>query len=181
MDDSELLAKFLKGSHQAFKELVQRHQAPLYNFIWQQLGNDDDVKEICQLCFIQVYRKAQQFQGRSSVKSWLYKIAMNLCKNHYRARSRQRIDHKFDLDRYEVDGEDTGVQQCMALEKREQIKTVIMKLPYKQRTTIELRFFHECTLKQVAEIMDCPIGTAKANYHHALTALRALIKGEQYE
>ncbi len=181
MDDNALLNDFLKGNESAFKELITRHQKGLYRFVWLKVGNHDDAADICQSCFIQVHKKAEQFQAKASFKSWLYKIAINFCKNHYRSKDRQRIDSSTDPDTLENTGDDTGWTQCMDQEKKARIQTVIKNLPDKQRTTIELRFFQECTLKQVAEIMDCPIGTAKANYHHALTTLRKLITGDDYE
>lgn len=178
MDDNELLADFLKGNSDAFKELVERHQKGLYRFIWLKVGNHDDTADICQTCFVQVHRKADQFHGKASFKSWLFKIAINLCKNHYRSKDRQRIDAYTDPETLDSPIDDTGWTKCLNDEKQAEVQSVIKSLPDKQRNTIILRFFHDCTLQQVADIMDCPLGTAKANYHHALTALRKVIKGD---
>jgi len=147
MTDNELLDDF--------------HQQSLYRFIWQKIGNHDEVADICQTCFIQVYRKADQFQGRSS-------------------KQRQRIDQDTDPESLDLSSDDSGWNQCLDEEKKTLIQSVIKRLPEKQQTTIELRFFHQCTLKQVAEIMGCPVGTAKANYHHALTRLRSLMTDKDY-
>ena len=181
MDDTELLKQLLNGNEDAFKELISRHQKQLYRFVWTKIGNHDDVSDICQNSFLQVYKKAEQFQGRASFKSWLYKIAINFCKNHYRSKDRQRIDSSIDPISLESADTDTGWHECIGKEKKLLIQSVIKRLPEKQRTTIELRFFQDCTLKQVSEIMDCPIGTAKANYYHALCRLRQLITGDEYE
>jgi RNA polymerase sigma-70 factor (ECF subfamily) len=81
----------------------------------------------------------------------------------------------------ELSTDDSGWNQCLDEQKKVLIQSVIKRLPEKQRVTIELRFFQQCTLKQVAEIMECPVGTAKANYHHALTRLRDLMANKEYE
>jgi len=180
MTDNELLDDFLNGNENSFTKLVNHHQQSLYRFIWQKIGNHDEVADICQTCFIQVYRKADQFQGRSSFKNWLYTIAINQCKIHYRSKQRQRIDQDTDPESLDLSSDDSGWNQCLDEEKKTLIQSVIKRLPEKQQTTIELRFFHQCTLKQVAEIMGCPVGTAKANYHHALTRLRSLMTDKDY-
>ncbi|MCW9013184.1 MAG: sigma-70 family RNA polymerase sigma factor [Gammaproteobacteria bacterium] len=181
MTDDELLKQFLDGNESAFKELVSRHQHNLYRFVWRQVGNHDDTSDICQASFVQVYRKAAQFQGHAAFKSWLYKIAINLSKNHHRSAARQRIDKNVEPEIIEKTGSDTGCENVLDDEQKARIKSVISRLPEKQRLTIQLRFFQECTLKQVAEIMECPIGTAKANYHHALKTLRQFMQGDDYE
>jgi RNA polymerase sigma-70 factor (ECF subfamily) len=181
MTDNELLDEFLNGNEDAFRELVNHYQKSLYHFVWHRIGGHDEVADICQICFIQVYRKAGQFQGRASFKSWLYKIAINQCKNHYRSKQRQRIDQNVDPESMELSTDDSGWNQCLDEQKKVLIQSVIKRLPEKQRVTIELRFFQQCTLKQVAEIMECPVGTAKANYHHALTRLRDLMANKEYE
>jgi len=181
MEDTELLNDFLNGNENSFKELVKRHQKKLYRLVWYKIGNHDDVSDICQNCFVQVYKKADQFEGRASFESWLYKIAINFCKNHYRSKERQRIDNNTDIETLERAGDNTAWTECINDEKKARIQAVIKRLPDKQRMTMELRFYQECTLKQVAEIMDCPIGTAKANYYHALTTLRQLMSGDDHE
>jgi len=181
MTDNELLDDFLNGNENSFKQLVTLYQQPLYRFVWLKIGDHDETADICQTCFIQVYRKAAQFQARASFKSWLYTIAINQCKNYYRTRQRQRIDQNVDTESLELSCGDSGWSQCIDEERKALIQSVIKRLPDKQQTTIELRFFQQCTLKQVAEIMGCPVGTAKANYHHALTRLRNLMSDEDYE
>jgi len=181
MEDSELLNEFLNGNDQAFKELVSRHHKKLYNFIWLKIGNHDDTSDVCQNSFIQAYKKAEQFHGKASFKSWLYKIAINLCKNYYRSKERQRIDNNIDPDELDKPVHDTGWEKLIIDEKKTLIQLAIKKLPSKQRTTIELRYFQECTLLQISEIMDCPVSTAKANYYHALKALREIMAGDNHE
>ena len=181
MTDNELLGQFLDGDESAFKELVSRHQHNLYRFVWRQVGNHDDTSDICQASFIQVYKKASQFQGRAAFKSWLYKIAINLSKNHHRSKARQRIDDNIEPETIEMTSADSGWDNVLNKENKARIKSVISRLPEKQRLTIQLRFFQDCTLKQVAEIMECPLGTAKANYHHGLKTLRQFMQGDDYD
>jgi len=169
-DDAELLRAFVGGSEQAFRELVNQYQAQLYRFVWRQVRNHGEAADLCQKVFIKVFLKARSYRGESSFRTWLYQIAINQCRNHFRSRARERLE---DVDIHSLPLADEPENDLMAsAQEARQVRVAVDALPPKQRQTLELRFYQECTFAEIAQIMDCPIGTAKANYHHAIVALR---------
>lgn len=173
-DDLALVRAFLDGSERAFKELVVRHQARLYAFVWRQVRNHADTADICQRAFLQVFLKAKGFRADAEFRTWLYQIAVNLCKNHFRSQTRTPVD-VVDLDTLTANG---GADEATpAAYDRERLRAAVDALPSKQRTTLQLRFYQDCTFAEIAEVMGCPIGTAKANYHHAVSNLRRKLVG----
>ena len=174
-DDAELVQAFAGGSEQAFKELVCRHEAPLYRFVWRQVRNQTEAADLCQEIFVKLFLKAGSFRGESSFRTWLYQIAMNQCRNHFRSRGRERLE--------DVEIETLPLADCPANDAAEaaqearRVRAAVEGLPPKQRDTLELRFYKDCTFAEIAEIMSCAVGTAKANYHHAITSLRKRMRG----
>jgi RNA polymerase sigma-70 factor (ECF subfamily) len=170
-DDHCLLERFFQGDQGAFAELVRRHQKPLYGFVRRQLSDHDETADVCQRVFVQVFLKARDFRGDANFKTWLYQIAINLCKNHYRSRARERLE-EVDIGDLDLVAETAADDDAVANETRRMLQAAIEDLPRKQRLTLQLRFYQECSFEEIATIMRCPLGTAKANYHHAITALR---------
>jgi RNA polymerase sigma-70 factor (ECF subfamily) len=180
MDDKHLLDQYLAGDDAALTMLVKHYQKDVYGFICRQVRNPVDAEDLTQKVFVNVFLKAEQFSGDASFKTWLYQIAINLCKNHYRANDRQRIDS--------TDVEDLGLvsaQICeddfVVEEERSQLKKSINRLPEKQRLTVKLRLYQECTFKEIAEIMSSSVGTAKAHYHQAVKSLHRMFNEAEYE
>ena len=174
-NDEQLLSRFVaEGNESAFKELVRRHQQPLYQFIWRRIGHEADAIDLVQKVFIQVFTKAEQFRGDAHFKTWLYQIAINLCKNHFRTRDRQRIDD-IELEDLRLQAETHTLEDVAELEEQHFLNKAIMQLPEKQRTTLELHLYQGHTFLEIADIMGCAVGTAKANYHHAISAMRNLL------
>ena len=175
--DQELLTRAIKGDNQAFTLLVGRYQKPLYDFVWRQLENHADTADICQKTFIQVFLKAKDFRGEAKFQTWLYQIAINLCKNLYRSRDRQRID----------DVEIEQSQDCHALthversQNQQMLREAIRRLPEKQRMTMELKVYRDFTFTEIAKTLRCSVGGAKANYHHALEAIKKNLAESFYE
>ena len=117
---------------------------------------------------MKAYQKIHLFEGRSSFKSWLFQIAMNTAKNRYRDRFFDSVN--VDDIQLGVDpGAETGLL-CADITKR--IRNEVDKLPERQRVALSLRIFEDLSFKEIAEIMECPYDTAKANYRHALLKLR---------
>jgi RNA polymerase sigma-70 factor (ECF subfamily) len=174
-DDAELLQAFAGGSDQAFKELVRRYEAPLYRFVWRQVRNQTEAADLCQEILVKVFLKAGSFRGESSFRTWLYQIAINQCRNHFRSRGRERLED-VEIETLPLAAWPANDAAEAAQEAR-RLRAAVESLPPKQRGTLELRFYQDCTFAEIAEIMSCPVGTAKANYHHAITSLRKRMRG----
>ena len=125
-------------------------------------------EDVVQDTFIKAFQKIELFEGRSSFKSWLFQIALNTAKNRFRERPRDVIN----IDDVNL-GVDPGAESEMIQgDLRQMIRVEVEKLPEKQRIALTLRIFEDLSFKEIAQIMQCPYDTAKANYRHALLRLR---------
>ncbi|MCI0507233.1 MAG: sigma-70 family RNA polymerase sigma factor [Gammaproteobacteria bacterium] len=180
MDDNTLLARYINGDDAALTCIVKRYQKDIYCFVYRQVGNEADAADITQKVFINLFLKARQFEGKSSFKSWLYQIAINQCKNQYRSNDRRR-EHGVDESAEEFIYEDNKFDDVFVMEKRRILQDAINNLPSKQRLTMQLRVYQECSFAEIAEIMASSIGTVKASYHQAVISLTKSLKEEAYE
>jgi len=180
MDDNVLLAKYLSGNEAALTILVERYQKELYRFIYRQIGNEADAADVTQKVFVSLFLKAKQFEGKSSFKTWLYQIAVNLCKNHFRSNDRRK-ESSGDDDALDIMQDDTKAEDYILSEYRSILKAAIDELPNKQRATMQLRVYQECTFAEIASILSSPLGTVKACYHQAVLSLTKSLKEGAYE
>lgn len=180
MDDIKLLEKYISGDEQALTKLVERYQKELYGFIYRQVKNHADSADLTQKVFVNLFLKAEQFSGKSSFKTWLYQIAINQCKNHFRSNDRQRIDD-VEVEDLPLIADDRNMANLQSAEQQEMLRNAVEKLPSKQKMTVKLRLYQDCTFAEIAEIMTASVGTAKAHYHQAVVSLTKMLKKEHYE
>lgn len=166
--DVELVFEVKQGNKNAFSELVQRHQRGLLRLTLRFTREPALAEDIVQDSFIKAYRKIDLFEGRSSFKSWLYQIAMNTAKNRFRERQMNQVS----IDDLRMGVEPGAESDLIRMDMKKRLRAEVEKLPDKQRTALSLRIFEDLSFKEIAEIMDCPYDTAKANYRHALLKLR---------
>jgi RNA polymerase sigma-70 factor (ECF subfamily) len=173
--DIELVGEVRSGNRKSFSELVQRHQRQLLRLSLRFTKEQASAEDIVQESFLKAYQKIHLFEGRASFKSWLYQIALNTARNRYRERS-TRADGRFDslnIDNLQLEGVDPGAEvEMLRADVRKRIRVEVDRLPERQRIALTLRIFEDMGFKEIAEIMDCPYDTAKANYRHALLKLK---------
>lgn len=173
--DLDLVSDFLAGDERAFETLVRRYQKSIYFFALRWVGRHEDADEMAQVVFIKAYRGLRKFRRRSSFKTWLYRIAINACKNFLRDRSRiSTVDIETTALKTETKDEERLIQD----EHRRRLRAMMGELPERQRTTTMLRIYEELSFEEIAEVMDCSVGTAKANFHHAIRKLEKLLSDE---
>ncbi len=168
LTDNELVQEIKTGNRKAFSEIVKRHQKALLRMSMRFVKDLDMAEDVVQESFIKAYEKLNSFEGRSSFKSWLFQISVNTAKNKLRERKRVTTD----IDSVQIAvgaiAETSLVHSALSVEIQEEID----KLPSKQRTALILRVYEDLSFKEIAEIMECPYDTAKANYRHALIKLK---------
>lgn len=175
MDERKLVNMARSGDDGAFEELVRRNQKALYFFAYRLSGNGDDAAEVVQNAFIKAYRSIGRFRGDSSFKTWLYRITVNTFRNHVRDEAKRK--------HLSIDGRalPSGDDVFAAVSRRQEVRMVqkaMESLPPRQREALVLRINEGCRFSEVADIMKCSIGAAKANYHQAVKKLKAVIGGE---
>jgi RNA polymerase sigma-70 factor (ECF subfamily) len=129
------------------------------------------------MAFVKVFQKAAQFRGEARFKTWLFQIAVNECKNFYRGRERQRIDD-VELEMLPEPDDCALEERAGTAEEQRLLRSAVARLPEKQRITLQLRLYKDLTFGEIAATMGCPVGTAKANFHHALNGIRKLLRPE---
>ena len=110
--------------------------------------------------------------GAASVRSWLYRIAINLSLNHVRDHAREVVDT---IDDTKLTARATGAQRIIDDEDAARLRAAVAELPPKQRMVLELRVFDELSFREVAELADCTENAAKVNFHYAVKRLKELM------
>jgi len=172
-EDLSLLDRFTTGDRDAFDELVLKHQKPLYSLLYRMVSDKEDASDILQKTFIKAFTGIRGFERRSSFRTWLYQIAINLAKNLYRDRARAAL---VPLDDVVIRRDPKVLESLIHKESRDHLHRAVAGLPDKQRLTVMLRIQEQKTFEEIAGIMKCSVGTSKANYHHGVQKLKELFK-----
>lgn len=170
--DMELVEDTKTGMKRSYSELVKRHQKGLLRLSMRFVKRVDVAEDVVQDAFIKAYEKLHSFEARSSFKSWLYQIAVNTARN----KLRENREGTVDIDRVHIAVGPVAEADLIHFSVAEYLQREIEKLPFRQRTALVLRVYEDLSFKEIAEIMECPYDTAKANYRHALLKLRESIE-----
>ncbi|ULQ46580.1 RNA polymerase sigma factor RpoE [Flagellatimonas centrodinii] len=181
--DEQLVARVQGGDVRAFELLVRKYQNKIIQLVSRLVG-DADAPDVAQETFIKAYRAIGGFQGNSAFYTWLYRIGINTAKNHLVAQSRRPSGQSnIDVADAELYGHtehlsDTNTPEAILLS--EEIKTkvgeVISGLPPDLRKAITLRELEGLSYEEIAEAMDCPIGTVRSRIFRAREAIDAVIR-----
>jgi RNA polymerase sigma-70 factor (ECF subfamily) len=167
-----LLHRLRAGDRAAFAAWVQQHQRALFAVAWRYVKNDQDAQDVVQAAFIRAWQGLPTFRGDSSLRTWLYRIAVNLALNHKRdARGRPSGE----IPEHAASPEQPVVARLAEAEMHDRLTAAVDELPKKQRLVVELRVQQDLSFREVAEIVESTEDSAKANFHHALKRLRALL------
>jgi len=183
LSDEELAKRCRSRDHRAFTQLVDRYKDRIFWLVRRMVGSPDD-EDLTQEVFLRVYRALPDFEGRSSLKTWIYRIAHNLCVSELEKRGR-RGEHLS----LEEEGEEKvhwllpqgrpGLEQ--EIERRDismTVRAMIERLPAKYRTVLTLFYLQQARYEEIAEIMHVPMGTVKTYVHRARLRLRDLVVAE---
>ena len=164
------------GDHRAFEALVLKYQDRIYRLIQRLVSGSDVVDDLAQEVFIRAYRSLGDFKGESSLYTWLYKIALNLCRNHYRTRGRKPAHEELD----EADGAvgleaagGTPEDEVFRREFWEQFRQGLEELPAEQREAVVFCDLEGMSYEEMAEVMGVPIGTVRSRIFRGRRALQA--------
>ena len=175
-DESALVAACLSGQPGAFDIIVERHRRPVYQLCYRYVANHEDASDLAQDVFLRAYRGLKNFRGRSSLGTWLHRIAVNVCLNRVRAKAPQTEsieEHQFADDRAEPASE-----KMLKDERGARVRAAIAQLPPKQRSTLILRMYHDMSHQDIADTLGSSVGAVKANFFHALGNLKKLLGSE---
>ena len=174
-DESALILELKQGNPQAVDQIVNRYSKPLFAFIVRLVDDQTVAEDIFQDTWVRVIRNIGSFRGDCRFSTWLFQIALNLCRNLMRRKARRSfvgIEEASNLaDDPEVDG--------MKMLQAQKVRRLIASLPPKMREVIVLRYYHENTDAEIAEITGLPPGTVKSRLHRAAELLRSKIESTE--
>lgn len=164
--DEELVGQVAHGNEPALRELLQRYERPLSHFIYRHTAGRD-VEDLYQETWLRVVRHAARFERAKRFSTWLFQIAVNLCRDWHRRAPPEPTDATAaPVDTYEL----------ARTERRLDAARLLALLPEPHREVVILRFYHDLTEEEVALILGCPKGTVKSRLHNALARLAAIAR-----
>ncbi len=176
--DKELVQRVLDGDKSAYDVLVLKYQHKIVQLVNRFVKDPSEAQDVAQEAFIKAYRALDKFRGDSAFYTWLYRIAINTAKNYLMSRSRRYSDYEVDVQEAEqvenapqLKGLDTPVTDLMNEQIIATIKQAIEKLPDEMRTAIMLREFEGLSYEEIAQTMDCPVGTVRSRIFRAREAI----------
>jgi RNA polymerase sigma-70 factor, ECF subfamily len=175
--DEELVARSVRGDVESFNQLVLRWERPIYALAYRTLGREEDARDVCQDTFLRAYRALPGFKGEAKFSSWLYRIALNLCRDWMRRQRRTpTVEMPEGLDIVEMAGEQGPVESIETLVNRREMSRAVQQamrhLPEEQRTAIILKEYHGLTFQEIADLQGCPLSTVKTRLYQGLSVLR---------
>ncbi|HMF65202.1 MAG TPA: sigma-70 family RNA polymerase sigma factor [Edaphobacter sp.] len=188
-EDAALVADLKAGSEEAFAILIAQYHQPLYSLIARSLNDPVDAADITQEVFIKVFRSIRGFHGESSLRTWLYRIALHEASNQRRWWSRHKkqeitIDSPseseddgstFCLSSTLCDDRDSPFDHAAQAEVRVRVESALRQLPEAFRTVVVLREIEGFAYEEISEILNVNLGTVKSRLTRGRSALRALL------
>lgn len=174
--DEELVAAFQRGELSAFDTLVLRWDGKIRGAIYRILGSEEEARDLCQEAFLKAYRALPGFKGQARFSSWLYQIALNLCRDRMRRRRGRvflSLDDPADPGAYQrADPGPSTLELVESMDISRMIAGAVAALPEDQRVVIVLKEYQDLTFLEISEVLDVPLSTVKTRLYRGLTQLR---------
>jgi RNA polymerase sigma-70 factor (ECF subfamily) len=176
--DKKLVKRVQKGDKGAFDLLVLKYQHKIVNLVMRYVRDPELAQDITQEAFIKAYRALPRFRGDSAFYTWMYRIAVNTAKNHLASQRRRPMDVELDLqdpEQYDLHAKlketDTPEGVTLSNELKKSVELAIAALPEDLRTAIILRELEGMSYEEIAQTMECPVGTVRSRIFRARDAI----------
>ena len=178
--DAALMLRVKRGDRAAFGELVDKYRQPLFNFIFRTLRDEAESEDVAQNVFLQVYKSRDRYRRTAKFSTWLFTIARNLCLNEIRRRSRHPAESLTETPgenedqparQYEDKTVRLPTENALHGELAAKVEQALAELPENQRTAILLCRQDELSYEEIAQTMECPIGTVRSRIFRAREAI----------
>jgi len=176
--DQQLVVRVQKGDKPAFDLLVRKYQHRIAKLVSRYVSDRSEVEDVTQEAFIRAYRAIKGFRGESAFYTWLYRIAVNTAKNYLVSQGRR--PPSMDIEAEEAEAVDvsnnlrdvaTPERQLLADEIGRTVQQVLAAMPEDLRTALTLREIEGLSYEEIAEVMDCPVGTVRSRIFRAREAI----------
>ncbi|MFZ9810519.1 MAG: RNA polymerase sigma factor RpoE [Burkholderiaceae bacterium] len=184
--DLDLVQRVKNGDREAFNLLVLKYQRKVSRLVGRLVRNPDEADDVVQEAFIKAYRALPQFRGDSAFYTWLYRITVNTAKNHLVSQGKRPIslseltsndpdEESFELPVVTTDN-NTPEAELMSRQVAEAVNRAVLALPEELRTALSLREIDGLSYEEIAEAMNCPIGTVRSRIFRAREAVAAELR-----
>ena len=175
--DEELVARSKSGDTESFNQLVKRWERPIFALAYRTLGREEDARDVTQETFLRAFRALGGFKGDAKFSSWLYRIALNLCRDWMRKERRApvvAVPEGVEVDELAADQGPTETVEDLAAraELGREVAKAMEFLPAEQRQAIILKEYHGLTFQEIADLQGCPLSTVKTRVYQGLSTLR---------
>ena len=188
LEDFKLIDMAVGGDDKAYAKLLQRYKRPVYHMILKMVRNNDDAEDLTMESFSKAFRSLARFKKDFTFSTWLFRIATNntidfIRKKKLNTLSIQNTFTDDDGQSVSIDVEDDGTlnpqDEAIKAQKEELIQVFVNMLPGKYQKLVRLRYFHELSYEEIAEELEAPLGTVKAQLHRARELMYDLVKNKK--
>jgi RNA polymerase sigma-70 factor (ECF subfamily) len=178
--DPQILLRFQRGDHEAFRAIVEHHQDKLYGLAYSILGSKEDAEDILQEAFLCAFIARENFRGQAGFGTWLYRIVFNLCVDLKRRQSHANAEPYDDSQKqaaYQWGGSlKDPLHELEDAEAVQVIRRALDDLTIEQRAALTLREIEGMSYKEIAKIMGCSAGTVMSRLHYGRKRLQERLK-----
>jgi RNA polymerase sigma-70 factor, ECF subfamily len=187
-EEAQFVARLVARDESAFNELVITYQRRVFALVFRMLGRREEAEDLAQEVFVQVFKAIDQFRGDSKLSTWIYRIAVNLCKNRTKYLSRRHANDQDDVDAMadrlpfsaakgvSVGGISRPDELVEGMQLEVVVKRAIAQIEPEFREVLILRDVEDMSYEEIAEVTGLADGTVKSRIHRARAQLRALVE-----
>ena len=184
LSDFKLIDEATNGDEKAYAELMRRYRKPVFHTLLKMVRNMDDAEDLTIEAFAKAFRNLPKFKKEYTFSTWLFRIATNNCIDFIRKKKLDTMsintsftDDNGDPIGIEIKDDNLNPQEkAINSQKRELVRSIVTLLPPKYQKLVNLRYFDELSYEEIAEELDAPLGTVKAQLHRARELLYDLVK-----
>ena len=184
--DEELMLRYKDGDKNAFEMLFRRYEKPVLDFIYRMLIDASAAESLCQETFFRVVKSKKKYKATAQFKTWLFQIALNLCRDRMRRMKHRshlslskavtaQNDGTIELQDLILDTSPGIVENFESGEMESFIKAAIASLPEEEHLVVVMKEYQGMSYSEIAEILDCPIGTLKSHNYRAHQRLKKVL------
>ena len=174
--ENEIIQRILDGNREEFSFFIDKYQGPIYNLVYRLTGSRHDAEDLAQETFIKAYKSLSNFQTKKKFFSWLYTIALNLTRNHFKKKKPLLVENVEDLkpDNLQCDKNNPEIN-VIKQEQAQALARTIQKLPIALREAVILRYYFYLPFEEIARISCISLSGAKMRVYRALEKLENLM------
>lgn len=187
MTDDQLIKKFLNGEAHAFNTLVWRWEKCLYNFMLRYIGDREESKDLCQKTFIRVYHNLHRLRDTRKFSSWIYQIAVNICRDELKRRKRNPMFSLESLQEANSGQSNSKIEigsnmtknpdeEAQNRDLRDILNRALQAIPEEQRVVIIMKEYQGLKFTEIAEALQTSVNTVKSRMYYGLNAIRKVFK-----